>query len=160
MYSIRKADPSDALQVHRLRNAAIRAECSRSYSSEIISLWTEGDVPSEQFARVIAESFYVAEANGEIVATGSIDRATGKLDAIFVSPVHMRKGLARLMVTFLERMALQDGLPRLHLEATLNAVEFYIRQGFAKVRDAKYQSPRGFSMDCVVMEKPLQPSAA
>ena len=160
MHPIRKATPGDALPVHRLRNAAIRADCSRSYPEHIIDLWTEGEIPSDGFSQAVGESFYVAEANGEILASGAIDFATGKVDAVFVSPLHMRRGLASLMLGFLERLALQRGVPRLHLEATLNAVEFYLQQGFVKVRDAKYESPRGFAMQCVVMEKQLHPSAA
>lgn len=156
MYSIRKATLRDTLPVHLLRNEAIRAECPRFYPPEVISRWTEGGVPSERFAQAIEDSFYVTEVDCEIVASGAIDLATGELDAIFVSPRHMRRGFARSMLIFLERLAFQESLPRLRLEATLNAVEFYLRHGFVKVRDAKYHSPRGFFMDCVVMEKQLR----
>ncbi|MDT9001371.1 GNAT family N-acetyltransferase [Paucibacter sp. APW11] len=155
MYRIRRATEQDARQIHVVRNSAIRAVCRQSYSQEVIDRWTDGDEPSAAFVTVVGECFYVIECQGEVVASGAVDLSTGKLDAIFVAPEHMRRGCAATMLEFLEQLAYQAGLARLHLESTLNAVGFYMRQGYVKVREAKYQSPRGFELDCAVMEKRL-----
>ena len=152
---IRKAQLKDAQAVHTIRHHAIRAESKGFYPANVIDQWTAGDVASAGFGQAVAHSFYVAELQGLVVACGAIDIASGKLDAIFVDPAHMRKGLGRAMLQYLEQLAIAHKLEILHLEATLNAVNFYTRNGFVSMGNAKYESPRGFSMDCVVMQKQI-----
>ena len=60
------------------------------------------------------------------------------------------------MMAFLENEALEANLDELHLEATLNAENFYKTVGFTKIGPSQYHSPRGFSMDCVVMKKQIK----
>ncbi|MFZ6749955.1 GNAT family N-acetyltransferase [Undibacterium sp. Ren11W] len=153
---IRKALLSDAQAIHDIRNAAICAGSSGYYSPDLIARWTEGDLATAGFCEAVRNSFYVAELGGQVVGTGAIDIASGKLDAIFVSPSHMKTGLGRTMLQFLEQLAIANGIASLHLESTLNAERFYTRNGFSRVRNAKYESPRGFSLDCIVMKKVLQ----
>ncbi len=150
---IRKARADDAQAVHTLRNRAIRAQSRGFYTDEAIALWTAGEIASNRFGQAVAQSFYVAELDGRVQACGAVDAASGKLDAIFVDPAHMRKGLGSAMLRHLEQIAVTHAISVLHLEATLNAVVFYSRSGFVRVRDCQYQSPRGFALDCVVMHK-------
>jgi N-acetylglutamate synthase-like GNAT family acetyltransferase len=159
MPHIRKALSQDAQAVLECRNAAIRTGSKGFYPDDLIARWTEGDSPSAGFCEAVHDFFYVAESNGRIVGTGALDVASGKLDAIFVSPAHMRTGVGRSMLQFLEHLARGRQLDVLHLESSLNAVDFYIRNGFERVGNGKYVSPRGFSLDCVLMQKRLLTSA-
>ncbi|QDQ28546.1 GNAT family N-acetyltransferase [Chitinimonas arctica] len=156
MYLIRKAARDDAQAIFTLRNAAIRNESAGHYTTEIIDLWTKGETPSDQFCQWIAARFYIAELDGEVVASGTIDPTDGKIDAIFVCPRHTRKGIGKAMLAFLEKLAGDQGLEVLHLEATLNAASFYRSQGFIGHEVAQFHSPRGFAMDCVPMQKRLK----
>lgn len=156
MYLIRKAKISDAQAVFDVRNGAIRNQSVGHYSDEIIGLWTAGKNPSDGFSRFVAELCHVVEINGEIVATGALDLSDGKIDAIFVRPQNLRQGLASAMMAFLEQKALDASLDVLHLEATLNAESFYRHVGFMNNGRSQYHSPRGFSMQCVLMSKQIR----
>jgi N-acetylglutamate synthase-like GNAT family acetyltransferase len=156
MLLIRKAKATDAQSFFDIRNASIRNQCAGHYDDKIIALWTSGDSPSSGMSRFVEELCHVMEIDGEIVATGALNRATGQVDAIFVLPRRLRQGLASAMMAFLENEALEANLHELHLEATLNAENFYQRVGFTKIGPSQYQSPRGFSMDCVVMKKQIK----
>jgi N-acetylglutamate synthase-like GNAT family acetyltransferase len=155
MHYIRKALSVDAQAILDVRRAAIRTGSQGFYPEDLIARWTEGDAPSAGFCEAVQAFFYVAELDGQVVGTGALDAASGKVDAIFVSPAHMRIGVGRAMLQFLERLARDRQVGTLLLESTLNAVDFYVRNGFERLRNDKYESPRGFSLDCVVMQKRL-----
>ncbi|WP_341501442.1 GNAT family N-acetyltransferase [Gallaecimonas sp. GXIMD4217] len=154
MTIIRKASRDDAQAAWDIRNAAIRVACPAHYDAEVLALWTEGDM-TDDFITMVAEHFQVAELHGRVMATGMICLDTGKVDAIFVHPRAMGSGLGLAMMAHLEALARRAGLNRLFLEATLNAAPFYRRCGFVGDRVDQYHSPRGITLPCVPMAKPL-----
>ena len=152
--NIRKASISDAPTAWHIRNAAINNQCAGFYPPESLRTWTQGRL-SDEFARMVDNHFYVAAMEGEVVATGMIDLASGKIDAIFVHPDKMNIGLGRRMLSFLENRARESGLAELNLEATINAVSFYRACGFEGNEKSVYHSPRGVALECVLMKKIL-----
>ncbi|ABV35194.1 GCN5-related N-acetyltransferase [Shewanella sediminis HAW-EB3] len=155
MILIRKAVEGDAQAIYDLRSRAILEECAGFYSAEQLSLWTKGGV-SESLMTDIVNSFYVSEIDGQVIGSGKLTIETGMLDAIFVEPEFFGRGAARLMVSFLENLALESGLSSIKLESTLNAAPFYRRCGFVGDEISTYHSPRGISLDCVPMLKSLE----
>lgn len=150
--TIRKAKADDAPAAWAIRSAAIRRACKGFYADEILERWTTGDMPDE-FVEFFVRQFYVAVVDGIVVGTGSVDLENGKVDGIFVRPDMMGRGVGKRLVAFCEELGRHAGLTRLTLEATLNAAPFYRRCGFVGEVIGVYQSPRGFSMDCVPMTK-------
>jgi N-acetylglutamate synthase-like GNAT family acetyltransferase len=156
MLEIRKAKRQDARAIWNIRNAAIMDQCNGHYSADQIRKWTGGKL-SEKFKDVVEERFYVAAWNNRVVGTGMIDLKTGKIDAIFVDPGHMKKGVGSGMMAYLEKLARSHGLPELSLESTLNAAPFYRACGFEGEQTGQYKSPRGYTLECVPMIKLLGP---
>lgn len=154
MISIRKATQDDAPAAWHIRNAAINSQCTGYYSPEALELWTCGDM-NEDFVRVVAGSFYVATLDNQVVGIGTIDLASGKVDAIFVHPDNMGTGVGRQILSYLEKLAMEAGLTEVTLESTLNAAPFYRACGFVGKTVSKYNSPRGISLDCIPMKKSL-----
>ena len=152
--AIRKARKDEARVILGIRNAAISHQCIGHYSPEDIEIWASVEA-TKQFIEVVENSFYVASIDGCVVGTGMVNLESGKVDAIFVHPSHMRTRIGRQIVLYLEKLALDAGLTQLNLESTLNAVTFYRAQGFVGDSIAKYVSPRGFSLDCIPMIKSL-----
>ncbi|WP_028536400.1 GNAT family N-acetyltransferase [Paludibacterium yongneupense] len=151
---IRKAVSADVAAVMALRKAAILAQCAGYYSTASLQIWTDGG-PGPDFVAALDRHGYVAEIDGVLAASGMIDLRDGKIDAIFVDPVRMGSGIGRRMLTHLERLARQAGLVRVHLDATLNAADFYRTCGFTGSGQALYRSPRGIVLECVPMSKDL-----
>ena len=151
---VRKACADDAVAAWEIRNAAILSQCQGHYRPESLAIWTDGGI-TEQFIQFVVEQLYVATVNDAVVGTGMIDCNTGRLDAIFVRPDMMGRGIGKQMVSFLEDIGRAAGLTQLTLDSTLNAAEFYRSCGFVGEAIGRYRSPRGVTLDCVPMTKAL-----
>ncbi|HET7371497.1 MAG TPA: GNAT family N-acetyltransferase [Gammaproteobacteria bacterium] len=79
----------------------------------------------------------------------------GKIDAMFVHPEFMGLGIGKRIMSYLESLAREAALSRLHLESSLNAAQFYRSCGFVGDEFAEYHSPRGISLECILMHKHL-----
>lgn len=155
MIEVRKATREDAKDVWEIRKAAILSECVGYYPAEALQVWTQGDF-TEKFAETVAEHFYVSEVDGVVAGTGLVDLDKGKIDALFVAPNFMRRGVGRVTMAFLEKMAQRNGVKELYLESTLNAAPFYRQCGFQGDSVSEYKSPTGISLDCILMVKKLR----
>jgi GNAT superfamily N-acetyltransferase len=145
----------DADACFTIRRMAILAQCRGHYPQADLETWTTGAM-SQTFARRVADVFYVAEVKGLMVGTGMIDLVTGKIDAVFVLPAFMGRGIGRALVSYLEALAIDAGLSEIRLESTLNAAPFYRALGFQGEGRSLYQSTLGVSLACVPMLKVLR----
>ena len=152
MTGIRKANADDAKGLWQLRIDAINGQCRGHYSDDAMDRWTEGQC-TQAFADQVSNAFYLLEHHGRPLVCGAI--IDGQVEGLFVSPQHAGCGLGKRMLKHLEAVARQQGLTRLTLESALNAAPFYRSQGYQGERIAHYQSPRGFTLDCIPMEKLL-----
>ena len=155
MFVIRKATRDDVKAAWDIRRAAVMSECIRLYPAEQLEEWT-GGVASTAFAAAVEEGFLVATVDDRVVATGMINLATGKIDAIFVHPDFMKRGIGAAMIGHLEELACSERLPELTLDSTLNAAAFYRSLGFVGDVIGRYPSRRGLKLDCVPMVKRLR----
>lgn len=152
---IRKATINDAPVSFEIRREAVRAQCHNHYPQQDLETWTSGEM-TKTFADRVADQFYVAVTDERVVGTGMIDLGTGKIDAVFVSPEYMRRGVGRALMEHLEGLAVRAGLLVIRLDATLNAAQFYRTMGFEGEATAIYESSLGVSLACVPMSKKLQ----
>ncbi len=159
MLKIEKAKRKDAQVALEIRNAAIRSQCISHYSMDVIKGWTSGEL-SDEFMDSVEKNLYLATYDNQVVGTGMINIETGKIDAIFVHPSHMQKGVGRKIIEFLEGMALSHGLETLTLQSTLNAARFYRACGFVGNEVDTYTTSRGVSLDCIPMIKVITQQSA
>ncbi len=152
MMRFTKAIRKDAQTALNIRNTAILNQCVGHYPEDIIQGWIVSEL-SDEFADAIERSFYLAWEGDMIVGTGMIDLDTGKIDAIFVHPGHMRRDIGRSILDYLERLAISQDLKVLTLQSTLNAAAFYHACGYKGDAVDVYISSKGMSMDCIPMTK-------
>ena len=112
---------------------------------------------TDQFVQCVAQQFHVATVDGIVVGTGFIALTDRRLDAIFVRPDMMGRGIGKRIVAFLVDLGRSAGLTVLRLDSTLNAAPFYRRCGFVGDAIGVYRSPRGISLDCIPMTKWIAP---
>ena len=110
----------------------------------------------ESFPGNVENNYYVALLESKIIGAGAIDLNSGRIDAMCVDPEYIGTGTGKRLMRYLETLAREGHMKRLHLESSLNAVPFYQACGFICLKEAQYQSPRGFSLDCILMEKKLE----
>lgn len=152
MLTIRKAGCDDAVDAWDIRKTSVHAACAEHYSEAALSGWVDG-VLTDKWVSVVARDFYVAVDEGLVVGTGMLTVENGQVDAIFVRPSHMGRGIGRTMLRFLEALAAEHGLVEMRLDATLNAAPFYRSCGWAGDSVSTYRTSRGLELACVPMTK-------
>lgn len=94
------------------------------------------------------------------------DRESGELDpqvdaakirAFFVHPQHLRKGIARALLSRCEAEACDAGFAKLELIATLTGVPFYAVSGYTAAEPFAYEAAPGVSIGFVPMTKRMPP---
>lgn len=155
---IRKARGDEAEVCWRIRNLAIVEQCQACYPLSAITAWTPEIMPKHYRLAILENPFYVAEnSQGQLLATGYLDGATQRVEAMFTLPAAMRKGLAARIMTRIKQEALARGLSAIALSSTPNAQGFYLKQGFQWVRNDTHYSPAAdYAFDCVEMVYPLE----
>lgn len=154
MLTIRKAKRDDAPNAWDIRHASVHAACVRHYPEATLCAWVDG-APSDAWAAIVERGFYLALDNDRPVGTGMLTVESGQVDAIFVQPSHIGRGIGRRMLEYLEALARESGLVDLRLDATLNAAPFYREHGWVGDSVSTYRSPRGLELACIPMTKRL-----
>jgi putative acetyltransferase len=157
---IRRATVSDAIAIAELHHAAVH-QCGISfYPVEILDLWSPK--PDERRIQRMRDSVVspdeiviVAEIDGVLGGFGTIVPAQEELRALYVRPDVAGRGLGSAMLSHLESLARDQGNENLNLKASLNAVDFYRKRGFAVVRSGSHRIAPDVEMACMEMRKSL-----
>jgi ribosomal protein S18 acetylase RimI-like enzyme len=125
---------------------------------EVLESWSrKPDEARYQWMRqVIAQGgdiVLVAEEPAGIVGFGIVDSKMREVRALYVHPTAVRRGIGRRLLRELEAQAAFQGITCLQLNASLNADDFYRRNGYTPLSRGVYRLPNGGEMDCVRMEK-------
>lgn len=159
--TIEKAQILDAAVAWDIRARAISVGCRGVYPEEQLKIWVGGEMP-EKFVQAIVDGGYVAKIvvkaagkiAGKTVGTVMLNVQTEKVDGLFVYPEYMGRGVGRVLMEALDKVAKQENLKILTLESTLNAASFYRACGFVgDVVRAYPTKNKLLHIDCISMEK-------
>jgi len=155
MTRIRRATEADAESIRDVHVASIRELCYTHYTPTQIAGWLDGLMPDNYRSAVDVEIMVVAEHDTEIVGFGSLFEPDAEIRAVYVRPDDAACGIGRQILRELEAYAIRSGLRKLSLNATLNAVGFYQREGYGNAQAATHRSGSGNELPCVSMTKTL-----
>ncbi|UVW28756.1 GNAT family N-acetyltransferase [Massilia sp. H6] len=151
----RPATQADLDTMWALRTRAVRASCASHYPAAVIDTWCASPAPDSLLGLVNAGGALVAQEDSCMLGYAILDLDSGEVDAVFVDPGWQGSGIALRLLTALEAMAIERGIERLFLSASLNAVPFYQRAGFSALREEIYPHRSGVELRSVFMEKRL-----
>ena len=155
--SIRPARFEDGGAVLRLIEAALEAGCRGTYSA------------AQQRAVFLtyAETLFldlvnpldtlVAENGTTIVAVAQLDPAASRLRALFVAAAMQGRGLGKVLLACVERVAEARGVTRIHGAMSLNAVPFYAAAGYRPCPGSDRLVRTGVTVPVAPMDKALTP---
>jgi GNAT superfamily N-acetyltransferase len=129
---IRPARSEDALRLHELHTASVRALCAGHYSADVIEAWLWNRVPSGYLSPIERGALFVAERAGRVVGFG--EAAPGTVIAVYVDPAEVLQGIGSAILRHAVALARKEHDGPVRLEATLNARDFYERIGFREVK--------------------------
>jgi putative acetyltransferase len=158
---VRRATPDDALATFALHVAAIREFGPAGYDPDQVRVWARKDHGPEGYPLDEAgHHFVVAERRGEVSGFGDLVfdspdvDADGEVRAVYVHPRHAGRGIGSTLLAELEGYARGIGLGSLELSASLNAVGFYERAGYERIRKEIYDTG-ATGLEVVVFRKGL-----
>jgi len=179
--TVREATPGDAEAVAAAHVAAVERFGPTAYDDEQVAAWAErpdGAAPYRENARADDEVFVVADRAGEVVGFGHLrppaareapvpddgpgarSNDEGEVTAVYVHGDHASGGVGSALLAHLEAAARERGLDSLVLTASLNAVGFYERHGYERVREGVHETTGGVELEVVVMRRRLDAGTA
>lgn len=154
MISIRKGKQEDKEPIWHIHTRAIREVCRSHYAENELAMWADVLEP-ERYRKSIADgTLLVAEEEGVLIGFGNLNKATSEIEAMYVDPDHIGRGVGIEILQALEGLAAELSLTSLHLSASLNAVGFYEKAGYESRRQKRYLLPYE-RVVCVNMVKKL-----
>lgn len=151
----RPTTEADLPALWSLRTRAVRAGCASHYPPEVIATWCAAAPPASMPLLLRAGGGVVAQDDDRLLGYAVLDADTGEVDAVFVDPAMHGRGIGQALLEALEAMAREQGLDRLFLSASLNAVPFYERAGFTALRERMVAHRSGIAIRAVLMQKRL-----
>ncbi|SNT64398.1 Predicted N-acetyltransferase YhbS [Tardiphaga sp. OK246] len=148
---IRPAQAGDAAGISRVIIRALRETNAKDYTADIIARVELSFSPAAVERLIDQRDVFVAEMDNRVVGTASLDGQA--LRTMFVLPDVQGRGIGRLLVQRIERVARERQLGILTVPATVTAEAFYARLGFTAVREAYHGEER-----TIVMERVLSPT--
>lgn len=153
MATVRAATAEDLKAISRIHEAAVQALASEHYTEEDIDAWTTpGEEPNINADDTV---YLVAEEHRDVIGFGSIHLENAEITGVYVHPDQTGRGIGAALLEALEQIALEQNIDRLTLDASLNAVKFYEREGYETIEQTTYETDAGVELPCVKMDKSL-----
>jgi putative acetyltransferase len=151
---IRRFRQADAEQIARLFQETVRTVNIRDYSSSQVAAWAPDNLDFRDWAKVCAERFtYVADNAGLIAGFGELE-PDGHIDCFYCHKDYQGCGVGRQIYQAIETKALELGLQRLFVEASITAKPFFEQMGFSVLQEQQVIR-RGETFTNFAMEKLL-----
>lgn len=130
-FTIRVAQPSDAVELQKLYQSTVLVINRRDYSQAEVEDWAScGDNLSKLEGMIETHYFIVAvDQLSQIVGFSSIT-PQGYLHSMFVHKDFQGRGIATLLLKEIERYALATGIERITSEVSLTARPFFEKWGY------------------------------
>jgi N-acetylglutamate synthase-like GNAT family acetyltransferase len=126
--------PAGAEEADRLTSLALRAKAHWGYSEAFLAACRSELTYSPE--AVGAGGFQVIEEDGAVrgfYALWKVSPTAMELDALFVDPDHLARGLGRRLLDHAKTACADAGMERLVIQADPNAAEFYEREGAERI---------------------------
>lgn len=134
---VRKAQEEDLDRIHRLICRNFDEVMAKHHSPECINKFKEYNSPESLANQLQWKTMYVAEIADEIVGTGSLANlgVVGypkyAVSNLFVAPEMHQKGIGTAIFKQLVEDARRISTSELHVPSSRNALNFYLKLGFA-----------------------------
>jgi putative acetyltransferase len=160
-FEIRPAGVADADAIAAAHLDSIRSIGARYYEPAVVREWG-ARVRAGLYLNAMArgEVFFLAQSplaeSGEVLGFSSYRRLEGEdRTAVYVRGKAARHGVGSALFRSAEAAAIAAGATRIHVAASLAAVEFYRSNGFEEIGRGEHRLRSDRSMACVFMQKHL-----
>lgn len=128
--TLRQAIESDVENITQLFFDTIQNINIRDYSQEEVDDWSSWKVDIDKWKEKMQEQYFVvAEMNNKIVGFSSLAK-DGYLDFMFVHKDNQGQGVARALLSEIERKAMEQNNNMIYSDVSITAKGFFESKGF------------------------------
>lgn len=141
MYNIRAAALKDVDQIYSLIYESVSELCKLHYTREKIDSFINNLPSKVLYYKWLTDKIMIVCCDMEtILSFAQYDPTDSFIDAIYVDPQHIGKGIGTNMLNYLEDVARQLNKTYIEINASINAINFYEKCG--------YEQQGTFFLDC------------
>ena len=130
---VRQLKKSDSKAASHLIIRCLREINSQFYPPRVIKKMEKLYTPDKIINFAKDRLFLVAEdLNEEIIGTATISE--NMFGSVFIRPDHQRQGIGAKIMQALEELVKAQGKNEVILHASINAVQFYEKQGYQEIK--------------------------
>ena len=150
---IRVAKKSDYEKMDSIFRASVKALCIREYDKKTIFDWA-GKPKPERFVLNAQNGCtqYVKVLGDHVACFVELHLEKQLLVSLFVSPNYVGMEIGKEMIEFLIIKARNAGIKILKLDSSINAVNFYLRNGFIEKNKRDFTTQNGVVLESINME--------
>jgi N-acetylglutamate synthase-like GNAT family acetyltransferase len=150
---IRVASKSDYTEMDSVFRSSAEALCVRDYDNKTVLDWV-GEARPERFVHSANDGCtqYVKVLENKVTCFGELNIEKQLLLSLFVSPDYAGKGMGQEMIEFLFAKASEAGIKILKVDSSLNAANFYCRNGFVEQSKSDFTTQNGVVLASIKME--------
>lgn len=152
--SIKKAVSKDAPKIAAIHKNCVLKTNAQFYPKDVIKEWIKPITVKNTKEQFKNSQWFVIQARSKIVGFCQFSIKEKALYQINISPKHQSKKYGKLLYDFIEKLFLENNINKIYLNSTLNAVDFYKKSGFKKVRKIKFKLDKT-SVEMIKMKKDL-----
>lgn len=152
---IKEATLKDASEITSVHKQCVLKTNAQFYAKNVIGEWVDqinDENVKEQFKN---SQWLVIKTKDKIVGFCQFSLEEKTLYQINILPDHQGRNYGKLMYDFIERKFLDNGIRKIYLNSTLNAVNFYKKMGFKEIEKIDFKLEKK-SIEMVKMEKTLK----
>jgi GNAT superfamily N-acetyltransferase len=153
MIEIEEFCQSDIEEVQSLIHFTIKKCYPEIYSPAVVEFFLNYHSKPEILGRAETGKFMVIKHNKRIIATGFL--FLDELGGVYVHPEFQGRGYGSLIVGHLLKLATENKISKVHLDATPIARHMYEKLGFLMVRPAT-QMIGNVPLNYFIMEKSIE----
>lgn len=131
---VREYKAQDAQMIAQLFSDTIREVNAQHYSQKQVNAWASPDKDATFFHDTLSTSqSFVVENNGEIVGFADLIPERRLLFHFYVHKGYQRKGVGKILLQHIEKIARNEGLEELYIDASITAKPFFEAMGFIPI---------------------------
>ena len=147
--SIRKFKSIDSSKLFEIIKKNLIEINSKDYSKEIIDGMCSRFVPERMIENAKKRDIYVAELNGELIGTASLENNV--IYGVFVDVNYHGCGIGRKLMSVIEDNAKEKSVNLVQVPSSITSQNFYYKLGYNYVKEVETPD----SGRCIIVEKRL-----